>query len=78
MANTIARARGFRANGRPQAAEATRLGHGAAEAEANTWRTMTKTHVEADGSGFVVVTRDGETIHFHRFGPEAAARRDAA
>jgi len=70
MAATIARAQGFKRDGTAQNGEATRLGHGQAFAEANTWRTFTTACVEADGHGYVRVVRDGEQIHFFSFGPE--------
>ena len=70
MAATMSKARGIRKDGYPQSRLATRLGHGAAEGEANTWRTFTLCHVNKDGSGFVEVKRDGKVMHRFEFGPE--------
>lgn len=67
MANTIAIATGMD-NHRQK--EAHRLGHYASQAQANTWRTFTSCYVQADGSGYVLVRRDGETLHKFEFGPE--------
>ena len=71
MAATMSKARGITKDGYPQSSLATRLGHGAAEGEANTWQTFTLCHVNRDGSGYVEVKRDGETLHRFDFGPEA-------
>ena len=70
MAATIARAQGYNKHGSPQNGEATRLGAGSAVAAANTWRTFTSCRVDADGSGYVCVRRDGKTIHEFVFGAE--------
>lgn len=70
MAATIAYAVGFNNGGERQNGQASRLGHGAAMANANTWRTFTTCHVNADGSGYVEVARDGKTIHHFSFGAE--------
>ena len=70
MAATIARAQGFGRNGVAQNQEATRLGHGHARAEANTFYTFASATIRADGSGFVTVRRFGELIHEFAFGPE--------
>ena len=67
MAATIAIARGLD-NKREK--EVHRLGSRAASASANTWRTFTTTTVFSDGSGSIVVTRDGEILHRFEFGPE--------
>ena len=70
MAATIARAQGFQKDGRAQQAQRTALGNGEALAQANTWRTFTVCSVNADGSGYIEVTRDGERLHFFAFGSE--------
>lgn len=70
MANTIAYAVGFQKTGERQNGQASRLGHGAAMANANTWRTFTTCYVTKDGSGYVEVSRDGRTMHHFSFGPE--------
>ena len=67
MAATIAIARGCDSS---RTKETTRLGSRCATAEANTWRTFTRCHVDRDGSGSVVVKRDGVTLHTFEFGPE--------
>ena len=67
MANTIAKAIGID-KGRQK--EVSRLGSTAACAEAATWRTFTTAWVEADGSGYVEVRRDGVTIHRYTFAAE--------
>lgn len=69
MAATIARAQGFTKDGIGNK-EVTRLGHGGAMAQANTWRTFTTAGIGADGSGYVQVRRDGVEIHRFDFGPE--------
>jgi len=70
MAATIARAQGFKRDGSLQSSEATRLGHGAAFVNANTYRTFTEACVFADGHGYVEVKRDGVTIHTFTFAKE--------
>ena len=70
MAATIARAQGYNKKGAVQNGQATRLGHGAAYASANTWQTFAEVHVQADGSGRVEVRRGQEVIHSWAFGPE--------
>jgi len=67
MANTIAKAFGHDNN---RSKETHRLGSKASTAEANTWRTFSKTHVNANGSGYVMITRDGEVLHSYEWGPE--------
>lgn len=42
--------------------EAHKLGSKSATGEANTWRTFSKTFIQADGSGFSEVKRDGKVI----------------
>ena len=71
MANTIAIAQGFQKDEvSPQNRATTRLGNGAARAQANTWRTFTTCHVRADGSGYVRAIRDGVVLYDFSFGPE--------
>ena len=72
MAATIAYAVGFNKQGARQNGQASRLGHGSAMANANTWRTFTSCHVNADGSGYVEVSRDGKTIHHFAFDAEGS------
>lgn len=68
MAATIAKATGFDSSRRK---ETHRLGSLSALAEANTWRTFTRAYIARDGSGYVEVTRDGNTLVRFDFGPEA-------
>ena len=70
MAETIAYAAGYTKHGQLQSRRVSRLGHGAAMAQANTWHTFTTTYVNADGSGYVNITRDGKTIHHLEFHAE--------
>jgi hypothetical protein len=67
MANCIAICTGID-NSRQK--EDRRLGAYAAQAQANTWRTFTTCYVNKDGSGYVIVSRNGETLHKYEFGPE--------
>lgn len=67
MAKTIAKCAGYDNLRRK---ESSRLGSQCAEAEANTWRTFTFCHVNADGSGSIQVKRDGNLLHVFDFGPE--------
>ena len=69
MAATIARAQGYYRDGSPQNKEATRLGNGLAEAQANTWKTFTKCSIDAKGSGYIRVGR-GSRSFTYTFGPE--------
>lgn len=71
MANTIARAKGFTKAGEQKAAEATRIGAGAAQAEAATWRTFATAMVWADGRVEILVRRDGKIIHQWETGKES-------
>jgi hypothetical protein len=71
MAATRAAARGFGKNGNQQAGEVTRLGHGAAEGRAATWRTFASAYVRADGSVEIEVKRDGEIKLAWTLEPEA-------
>lgn len=68
MANTIAVCTGTDSDGRQK--ETSRLGSYSATGNANTWRTFTTCHVNADGSGWVLVQRSGQTLHRFEFGPE--------
>jgi hypothetical protein len=67
MAKTIAKAIGEDSS---RHKETHRLGSQSSTGEANTWRTFSKTHIEADGSGYFQLIRDGEIIHSHEWGPE--------
>lgn len=67
MAKTIAIATGTDTN---RQKETYRLGSQSAQAQANTWRTFATAYVNADGSGYVFVQRDGHTLHSYTFGPE--------
>jgi hypothetical protein len=50
--------------------ETRRLGSRRAEAQANTWRTFGTVLMNADGSGYVRVVRDGRMLAGFTFGPE--------
>ena len=67
MANTIAEAIGYDNTRRK---ETHRLGSRAAEVRAATWKTFATAVVNADGSGYVEVRRDGKTLHRFEFEPE--------
>ena len=67
MAATIATATG---SDRTRVKRDHRLGSESATGEAATWRTFATAHVNADGSGYVTVKRDGSTFHAFTFGPE--------
>lgn len=67
MANTIATATGLD-NTRQK--ETHRLGSRAAQAQAATYQTFATAYVEADGSGYVLVQRNGVTLYKQEFGPE--------
>lgn len=67
MAATIAKCIGY---DRTRIKMEHRLGHQAAEAQANTWRTYCTAYVSKDGTGYVRVLRDGKELHFFPFGPE--------
>jgi hypothetical protein len=69
MANTISRCYGHDSN---RTKNASRLGSRASSGEANTWRTFTTCYVEADGSGYVMVKRDGVVIHRYEFPAEGS------
>lgn len=67
MAKTIAKAFGYDSN---RCKETHRLGSQSSTGEANTWRTFSKTHINADGSGFFQLERDGQVIHYYEWEPE--------
>ena len=67
MAATIAIAIGADASRRK---ETHRLGSQHATGQANTWRTFSECHVNRDGSGYVIVRRDGVILHQRTGGPE--------
>ncbi len=69
MAATIGKVWGYNRNGL-QSKPATRLGHDHVVAQANTWRTFTTCSVDADGSGYIKVTRGDEELCYFEFGPE--------
>lgn len=54
--------------------ETHRLGSQASRAQAATWRTFAEAYVEKDGSGYLVLRRDGEELLRHTFGPEQDRR----
>lgn len=71
MAATIATAIGHDTN---KDKRETRLGHKAATGHADTWRTFTECHVNADGSGHVEVrvgSAERRVLHRFDFGPES-------
>ena len=63
----VAYAVGFSKQGERQNSQVSRIGHGAAMANANTWRTFATAWINADGSGYIEVARKGE-------GPGSAAK----
>jgi hypothetical protein len=67
MAKTIAKAHG---NDKNRCKETHRLGSKSSTGEANTWRTFSKTHINADGSGHFQLERDGKIIHSYDWGKE--------
>ena len=67
MAATIAKAFGYDTS---RCKETHRLGSRSSEAQANTWRTFSTTHINSDGSGYCQVVREGKTIHSFSWGPE--------
>jgi hypothetical protein len=69
MANTIARAWGYDSS---RVKEAHRLGSKAAKAEAATWKTHAIAYVNADGSGYVEVSRVGRALFRYDFTAEDA------
>jgi hypothetical protein len=74
MANLIGRVQGFRKSGSRRNQEATRLGDGSVLARVATWRTFAQIYMRADGSGYVMVTREPNhgRIHSSEWGPEGA------
>jgi hypothetical protein len=71
MAATIATCTG---RDRSRVKDAHRLGSESATAEAATRRTFATAHINADGSGYVTVKRDGRTFHAYTFEAETADR----
>lgn len=71
MANTIATATGSDRTGRTK--ETHRLGSESAYGRAATWHTDARAFVRADGSGSLMLLRDGLTIVELTFGPETGA-----
>lgn len=71
MAKTIAKATG---SDTTRVKEVHRLGSQSSTGEANTWRTFSTTHINADGSGYCQVRRlkagNEQVIHYHEWGPE--------
>jgi hypothetical protein len=67
MAATIAKAWGSDSS---RTKETHRIGSQAATAQAATWHTFARSHVNRDGSGYVEVTRDGVTLHRFDFPAE--------
>ncbi len=67
MAMTIAKAYGYDSN---RCKETHRLGSKSSTGEANTWKTFSRTHINADGSGFFRLVRDGKTIHYYSWKQE--------
>jgi hypothetical protein len=67
MAATIASAVG---HDRSRRKETHRLGSEFAQTEAATWRTFVRATVNKDGSGHVIVKRDGTVIHAFTFEAE--------
>jgi len=67
MANTIAWATGYDST---RVKETHRLGSVRAIANANTWCTFATACVNADGSGYIRVVRDGTVLKEFSFGAE--------
>ena len=67
MANTIAICKG---RDKTREKESHRLGSTEAEGQANTFRTFATCLVRADGSGFIQVRRDDNTLHYFEFAAE--------
>mgnify|MGYP001578497769 CR=1 FL=1 len=71
MSATIARAQGFKKDGMPQNKDVTRLGQGGVRTVAATWHTFCEVQMNADGSGQVILRRDGHgRLDGFNFGPE--------
>lgn len=67
MAKTIAKAFG---NDTSRCKETHRLGSQSSTGEANTFQTFSRTHIEADGSGYFQLARNGKVIYSYKWGPE--------
>jgi len=67
VAKTIAIACGYDTN---RCKEVHRLGSQTSIGEANTLKTFSTTTINADGSGFFQVKRDGKILHSYKWGPE--------
>jgi len=67
MAKTIAKAIGEDSS---RHKETHRIGSQSSTGEANTWKTFSRTHIRADGSGYFQLIRNGEVIHSLVWGPE--------
>lgn len=70
MTKTIAKAFGKDSN---RCKATHRLGSISSAGEANTWRTFSRTYINADGSGRFQLKRDGEIIYTYEWGPENGA-----
>ena len=70
MANLRGTVQGFKLDGRPVAGKGSRLGSGALETLAATWRTFATVYMWKDGRTEVNITRDGRTIHHAIFDAE--------
>lgn len=71
MANTIARCRGIDSS---RVKECHRLGSTRSEAEVATWRTHIRISVVKDGSGEIVVERDGKMLLQWKCMPEMESK----
>ena len=67
MANCIAKATGI---DKSRDKYTHRLGSIGAQVQAATWKTYATAYISKDGSGYVQVIRDGETIHEFHFPAE--------
>lgn len=67
MAKTIAKATGLDES---RSKEVHRLGSRASKAEANTWRTFSEIHMNADGSGYFRLFRDGIIMKYYKWDTE--------
>lgn len=67
MANCIAYATGM---DKTRDKETHRLGSRAAQGYAATWHTKAYAYISKDGSGYVMVIRDGEILHEYHFDKE--------
>lgn len=73
MAALISRCQGFRKSGSARNKQATRLGDGSVYVAAATYHTFCRLDLNADGSGSLVITQDGEVIHRHSWQAEKGA-----